>query len=270
MSFSYREVLPDVFHIEDAMGVCMTLLAGRREAWLLDSGYGLEDVAAFSASLTDKPVRLILTHGHYDHILGASWFDGASLFEEDFGTAEEHGGESWRRRALDAAAEKGIAAEAVPYLAAELPAWNKLEEKTLSLGGLTVQVIRCPGTTPGSAVLFVPERELLLTGDNWNPCTWVFFPEALPVRAYLRNMREILGLPFRRVLCSHSGGLHERRELEDFLGGLTEERIRSAEPVDTGAWLGIRTARVEPAAGMCLVFDADKAYKEQVNDAKRK
>ena len=48
MSFWFREVLPDVYHIEDALGVCMTLLCGSREAVLVDAGFGLEDVAAFA------------------------------------------------------------------------------------------------------------------------------------------------------------------------------------------------------------------------------
>ena len=88
--FRYREVLPDVYHIEDSLGVCMTLLCGSREALLADAGYGLEDVAAFTAALTDRPVRLILTHGHYDHILGAGWFPEAAVFAEDEELLQEH------------------------------------------------------------------------------------------------------------------------------------------------------------------------------------
>ena len=71
MGFQAREALPGVFHIEDALGVCMTLLCGSREALLVDAGYGLEDTAAFISTLTDRPLRLIVTHGHYDHALGA-------------------------------------------------------------------------------------------------------------------------------------------------------------------------------------------------------
>ena len=36
----------------------------------------------------------------------------------------------------------------------------------IDLGGLTAQIIEAPGHTPGSAVVYVPERKLLLSGDD--------------------------------------------------------------------------------------------------------
>ena len=258
MSFRSREVLPDVVHIEDALGVCMTLLRGRRESLLVDAGYGLEDLAAYAASLTDKPIRLVLTHGHYDHILGARFFPEAALFEEDLPLAREQEKEFWRERALDTAASVGIPMDEQAFLSRAEPVWKKLDESTIDLGGLSVRVIRCPGHTPGSAVFYVPERELLLTGDDWNPCTWLFFPEALPVQEYLENMKKLLALPFRHVLCPHSTELYERSMLEDFLTGVTDEALVSAKAVDTGEWLGIRTAEAKPAPGQVLVFDVEK------------
>ena len=258
MSFSYREFFPGVFHIEDALGVCMTLLVGGERALLVDAGFGLEDAAAFAASLTDRPLRLVLTHGHYDHILGARYFPEAALFEEDLPLAREHDGAFWRKRALDAAALQGIAADERAFLSAPGPVWKKLEEGAIDLGGLSVRAIRCPGHTPGSAVFYVPERELLLTGDDWNPCTWLFFPEALPVSEYRRNMEKLLELPFRHVLCPHRTELYDRGVLEAFLGGLTDETLLAAKAVDTGEWLGVRTAEAAPAPEQQLVFDADK------------
>ncbi len=258
MGFRVRDVLPDVFHVEDTLGVCMTLLVGSREALLVDAGYGLEDVAAFAASLTDRPIRLILTHGHYDHSLGAAWFPEAFVLEEDTALAREHGTDFWRRRALDAAEENGFRTDERAFLSRRTPEWKRLEEGRIELGGLSARVIRCPGHTPGSAVIYVPERALLLTGDNWNPCTWLFFPEALPVQEYRANMRRLLELPFRHVLCPHRWELFGRDRLEDFLAGLTDGKLLAAEAVDTGAWPGIRTVQTEPAPGQLLVFDADK------------
>ena len=275
MAFWFREVLPDVFHIEDSLGVCMTLICGSREALLADAGFGLENVAAFIAGLTDRPVHLILTHGHYDHILGAEWFPSAEIFEEDFPLVLEHGKRMWRERALEEAGRRGFGTDREAFLrrpwaraedagttpvsgktlATEL---KKLEEGDIDLGGLSVRVIRCPGHTPGSAVLYIPERELLLTGDDWNPCTWLFFPEALPVAKYRKNMQEVMKLPFRHVLCPHRRDLYDRSMTEDFVLGLTEENLSCAVPVDTGDWLGIHAIQAEPAPGQCLVFDRDK------------
>ena len=258
MSFSYREVLPDVFQIEDALGVCMTLLSGSREALLVDAGYGLEDVKAFVSTLTGKPVRLILTHGHYDHVLGAGWFPGAAVFEEDAELVREHFQLFWRKRALDAAMQKGLQIDEETFYSLQSPAWSALKEGRFDLGGLSARVIRCPGHTAGSAVIYVPERALLLTGDNWNPCTWLFFPEALPAQEYRENMSSLMALPFRHVLCPHRNELYERSMLEDFIAGLTDGKLLSAAPVDTGSWLGVQTLQAEPAPGQSFVFDGEK------------
>ena len=83
MAFTALEVLPGVFHIRDCMGVCMTLLAGRDQALLVDTGYGLEDVRSFIRTLTDKPLTVLLTHAHHDHALGAQWFEHVRLFSGD-------------------------------------------------------------------------------------------------------------------------------------------------------------------------------------------
>ncbi len=258
MGFSHEEIFPGIFHIQDPLGVCMTLLAGKRKAWLVDAGYGLENVAEYAASLTDRPVELVLTHGHYDHILGAVYFPSARIFEEDMELAKEHGNDFWRKRARDAALQSQKLPVNSDYCTIPLPPLLKMKEGVYDLGSLSVKVIHCPGHTPGSAVLLVRDYDLLLTGDDWNPCTWLFFPEALPVMEYRRNMQKILDLPFRFILCPHRTELFERRMLENFILGLTEEGIRTAKPSENGDWLGIQTAEMEPAPGQYLVFDAEK------------
>ena len=81
--FTNCRPFPGVTHITDAMGVSFTLVEGDDSALLFDAGYGLENVADYVRSLTGKPVKLILSHGHHDHILGARWFDRSLMDAED-------------------------------------------------------------------------------------------------------------------------------------------------------------------------------------------
>ena len=73
--FRQNEVFPGVYHITDAMGVSFTLIEGDERAILFDTGYGTEDAGACVKTLTDKPAKVYLSHGHHDHVLGARWFD---------------------------------------------------------------------------------------------------------------------------------------------------------------------------------------------------
>ena len=262
MGFKAREVFPGIWHIEDAMGVCMTLLAGRNRAVLIDAGYGLEDVRAFASSLAGREPRLILTHGHHDHALGAMWFDRVLLRPEDLAVYRAYTAPAQRRLVLANVQTKGVPADEARYLAMPVPDPEPLAGVEMDLGGLTVQPLPCPGHTPGSAVFYVQEHRLLLTGDNWNPTTWVFFPEALPVADWLRNMRALLeACPFEQALCPHSPALWPRAAVTAFFRGLTPERLRAAEPCGEGQSRGIRTGRCAPAEGQQLVFDLDK-YRE--------
>lgn len=69
--------------------VNMYLLIGNELALLIDSGYGKIDLKSIVARLTDKPVMLMLTHGHLDHANGSAPFD-AYLHENDFDVYDRH------------------------------------------------------------------------------------------------------------------------------------------------------------------------------------
>lgn len=254
------QVLPGVWHITDEMGVCMTLLAGAKHALLADTGYGLKNVQAFVRTLTPLPLTVLLTHAHHDHILGARWFTETCMLETDLPDFEEYTSDFQRRRVRDQALAKGLCPPD-DFLTAPIARPQPMKPCALDLGGMTAQIMAVPGHTPGSAVIYVPERKLLLTADNWNPCTWLFFEQALPVEIYRENMRRVQKLPFEYVLCSHQPRLFERRALDDFLNGLTDEALRNAHRVDMGRKTDTR--EIYPAPGMNFVFDWGKSALEE-------
>ena len=154
--------------------------------------------------------------------------------------------------------DKGIVVDEEAFLSAKMPAPEVLDEWSADLGGLTARIILCPGHTPGSAVVYVPERELLITGDDWNPCTWLFFPEALCAQDYRKNMRQLLALPFGNVLCSHQFKLFSRVQLDEFVAYLTDDCLKAARPVEEGARVGVNTSMAQLPMEQIFVFDRDK------------
>lgn len=262
MSFELNRVCPGVTHIRDAMGVCMTLIEGEKAALLVDTGYGTEDVNAFISTMTEKPVTVLLTHNHHDHALGARWFDKTVMFPEDMAEWPVFTGEDKRRVVLSQAIGKGLPVSEQDFLAGECKLPYALHGGRLDLGGRTVEVIPLPGHTPGSCVVYVPDEKLLLTGDDWNPCTWLFFDAALPVREYRENVRKLQALDFARVLCSHQLECYPRAKFDAFVDGLTDETLCAAHSVTIGGWERVDTRQADVAEGQILVFDWNKYRKD--------
>lgn len=262
MSFETNRVCPGVTHIRDAMGVCMTLIEGEKAALLVDTGYGVEDVAAFIATLTDKPLTVLLTHHHHDHAMGSRWFDKTVMFPEDMAEWPVFTGEAKRRVVLGQAQSKGLAVTEAEFLAGECRMPYAIHAGQLDLGGLTVEIIHCPGHTPGSCVVHVPQRKLLMTGDDWNPCTWLFFEAALQVQQYRENVRRLKALDFTHVLCSHQLDLFGREKFDAFVDHLTDEVLCAAKPVSIGGYEHINTRQADVTDGQILVFDWNKYRKD--------
>lgn len=264
--FEAFEACPGVFHIRDAIGCCMTLITGTEKAVLFDTGYGTEDVNAYVRTLTDKPVTVLLSHGHHDHALGAMYFPTTYMFSDDLPDFRTYTGEFQRRRVLTSAAQRELPVDEAAYLSAAIPEPLPLTEQVIDLGGLHVRVIHCPGHTPGSAVLHIPQRRLLLTADDWNPCTWAFFPRAMPVQVLRDNMLALTAaLDFTHVLCAHQHRLFDRSDVEAFLAGLNDEALAQATPTQVPPYDDVPLLRCDAAEGQFIVFDALK-YEQTKKD----
>ncbi len=248
---------PGIGHIEDAMGVCMTLLTGSGRALLFDTGYGLENVKTGIGRITSLPLTVLLSHGHHDHAMGALWFPSVQIAEKDLPVFRKYTSEPWRLHVLRQAEAKGLSGP-TDYSTRPVAEAHVLDWEESDLGGLTVQALQLPGHTPGSVMLLVREHGCLITGDNWNPETWCFFPEAEPVQILRRSLQTVLTLDFHHVLCSHQHRLFERAKLEQFVEALTDENLRNALPTDHGKAYGVDSRVLEIPGGQRLVFDYAK------------
>ncbi|MFF2373449.1 MBL fold metallo-hydrolase [Streptomyces xiamenensis] len=163
METSWEELAPGVLRIrlpgwDETVGA----IAGARGVLLVDAGPSPRAAAAIRAELRGLlglPVRwVVLTHPHFDHVLGAGGYPGARVYGE-LGDPAELAADAVRHGMPEAEAAKGAAAlagvRAQPV------------ESRLSLylgGGRTVSVARLgPAHTPHDMVVKVDD--IVFCGD---------------------------------------------------------------------------------------------------------
>lgn len=164
-------------------GVYMYLMEGNERAVLVDTGYGTIPLAQICRTLTDKPISVILTHGHIDHIGGSGQFDEVYLHVQDTEVYRFHGTQELRRRFADVVLP--------PAKENTLPI---KEKDSFRLGGRTLEIIEAPGHSLGSVCILDRERKWLFTGDTCCKAHVLLHMEycATP-QVYLGSIRKLLG-----------------------------------------------------------------------------
>ncbi|MDE7283325.1 MAG: MBL fold metallo-hydrolase, partial [Lachnospiraceae bacterium] len=80
LNFRTEKVSERITRIYAFSSELMYLVEGDNEAALIDSGSGIGFVRPLVEKLTDKPLKVLLTHGHVDHAMGASEFPAESVY----------------------------------------------------------------------------------------------------------------------------------------------------------------------------------------------
>ena len=199
--FEIYKVAPATFAIYEphqSEEVISYLIVGQKQALLFDTGMGIADIHKVVSRLTSRPVVVLNSHTHDDHV-GGNW-----QFNSIFGMDTSFTRENAKGSTADAQAEI-----APGEICGNLP--KGFDPKTyrtkpwhvsffihdgfrIKLGGRTVEVIATPGHTPDSIALIDRENKLLFTGDTYYPAPiWLFRPET-DLTAYEKSIAQLAAL----------------------------------------------------------------------------
>lgn len=194
--FHTRELHPGVWLVAEPSHVNTWLVAGQERAVLLDTGLGIAPIRPVAEGLTDRPVSVLNTHSHFDHIGGNHEFEdiaihelGARALEQEVLPALLADYLGYTRQLLAAADDYRRADGALFHLLTPdsdprpLPdgfdpaAWRIPASRATStvregdrvdLGGRELTVLHTPGHSPDSICLLDEREGLLFAADTIN------------------------------------------------------------------------------------------------------
>lgn len=128
-----------------------------RDALIIDPGDDVGAIKGAIAALGVVPRAIALTHGHFDHLLGAAALKEAYGAPVYISRADEP---ALRDQTINALPEHTFA----PFT--PLTADGYLDEGPVTLAGMDFTVLATPGHTIGGVCLWAEEEGLLFTGDT--------------------------------------------------------------------------------------------------------
>ncbi|WP_294521386.1 MBL fold metallo-hydrolase [uncultured Pseudoflavonifractor sp.] len=154
------------FYILDDGRVRQFLITGPKEALLIDTGFPDSGVYQAVKAITDKPVKVVLTHGDWDHTGGLGQFRECWLHPRDWHLVE-----------------------------GDVTLHPLQDGDVFTCGGYRLEVMEIPGHTYGSVAFFDRERKLLLPGDSVQKGGPIFmFGSHRNLDLYIESLRELRGL----------------------------------------------------------------------------
>ena len=192
-----REVRPGIYLMDEAHEATGYLVVGDERACVIDTMNGYNDLDEAVRKITDKPVTVVNTHGHPDHIFGNMYFREAYMNPEDLPLARQFTEDP---EFLAFCREKG---RTMP------PFRDIFPGDTINLSGRTLEVYALPGHTPGGILLLLREDRILFTGDSVNHHLWMQLDGCLPLREFVKELNKVMFLQDKADIILHG---HARAE----------------------------------------------------------
>ncbi|WP_373263839.1 MBL fold metallo-hydrolase [Hungatella hathewayi] len=189
----------DTWEIDEFDCASMFLLIGSEKAMLIDCGMGIGDLRGAIEQITDKPLVVVISHGHIDHTANARQFKEIWMNPKD--NTKPIPQDIERRRddtRLIAQRQKGIYPYDInvdirePGPDEPMPIIHDLYDgQQFDLGDRIVTAYDCPGHSAGEMIFLDEKTRSLFCGDALNYNLGLGAESIETAVKYLERMRDI-------------------------------------------------------------------------------
>ena len=213
----------------------------------------IDALAQFVAGQGAVPRWLVLTHSHWDHILGPERLPGVPTLAQRRYLDEVKHDEADIRRYI-AQWEAGFQRQRGPQEAFVIPLPDETfdQERTLAVGGLTLHALHVPGHAADQLALFEPGEACLWASDLLSDVEIPYVSDNLA--DYERTLDQLAAYPVRVLVPGHG---HPSTDPAEFRARLDADRAYLAELRERVTRAAQAGRSVEEAVALC----ADMEYR---------
>ena len=206
---------------------------GDEYAALIDTGAGIGNIIDDVRKITDKPIKVLLTHGHLDHLGGMYAFEEAYMHERDDKLYQEHyPSVAMRKWYIETRVPIRFPGEGhIEALVEQLPEEKDLtlfpyipikEGDTIDLGNRILEIYETPGHSPGHVSYLDRANRLLFSGDTINDSIIIFNKEGgnrEELEIYSHSIKKLWDLSdaYDTLLVGHENPVMHKEVVKDYL-----------------------------------------------------
>jgi hydroxyacylglutathione hydrolase len=244
---------------------CGAFISAGRAA-LVDPGLRPEGIAVLTDLLAAEGAaleRIIITHSHWDHILGPELLPPAPVLAHAAyrGELEQHRGGTLRQIARWDAHHK--VERAAPFQP-PMPDEEAADGHEIRLGAISLRLLHVPGHAADQLAIYEPGGGVLWAADILSDLEIPFVSHSLA--AYEATLERLAGLEIRALAPGHGAPTDDpaeiARRLADDRAYLAELRGRVADVVAAG---GAVAAAVASCAAMGFKHPEANAFQHRLN-----
>ncbi len=216
-----REIAKDTYILRTDMLFNSFLFVGSERALLVDTGFGIDGLEKEVRKITDKPLTVAVTHGHFGCVGGAGAFDTVKVHKRDLKLARAFNNRLLRRVLFFASPSRYYHKYTFDDLVTEKPVFSTFTKRELkngiSLGNKVIEVKSVPSHTRGSLAFIDRNTDIAVVGDIITPLGITLLPGSCDIATYSKNLEEFMNIAEDcTIFCSYLKTPLDRRKVDSF------------------------------------------------------